>query len=104
MPKAKARVISVLPGAAHLKPLLLEFAKGGGGTITSLHDSKLRSLNPILPEGAPAEIRPFGAVVGGYITLGQGRSLPLAQSGHVSAAVSEACLSLPEDSVLFNAA
>lgn len=47
------------------------------------------------------EIRPFGSVVGELLAVAGGRTLPLAQAGHIQAAVAEACLTLEEDSPFF---
>src|SRR5438067_9859346 len=102
--KPLIRVIAALPGSNRLASILSEFSKGGAGTVTALSDLRLRALALVLPTGGELTLDPFGKVVGEFITRAGGRFLALAQSGHVRAAVAEACLALPEDSVFFPAA
>lgn len=62
----------------------------------------MRALAALLPESSGLTIEPFGAVVGRFVTLCGGRLIPLAQSGHVRAALAEACFALPEESIFFD--
>jgi hypothetical protein len=101
MQASPIRIISAIPGAPHLKQILQEFSIGGRGIITAFKDSKLKSLQRLMPESSELELHPFGAVVGQFLALSGSRVLPIAQSGHVKAAVSEVCLEMPEDSPFF---
>jgi hypothetical protein len=97
MSKRKVRIISAVPGAAHLRAILEEFVGSGPGLVTSVSDVRYRTLTRLLPEQTDS-VRLFGDVVGEYITRAGGRKMILAQSGHVSAAVEGVCAQLEEDS------
>lgn len=103
MSKRKVRIISAVPGAAHLRVILEEFVEAGPGLVTSVSDARYRTLAQLIPEQTDT-VRLFGDVVGEYITRGGGRKMILAQSGHISAAVEGVCTQLEETSVFAKAA
>ena len=97
MPKRKIRVISCIPGSAHLESIVKSFLDGGPGWVTSFSDVRLRTLSSLSKQRSDA-VRPYADVVGEYLTRLHVPKLPMAQAGHIRAAVSSACLALPEDS------
>jgi ATP-dependent helicase/nuclease subunit B len=103
MSKGKVRILSVVSGAQHLKPLLDDFVAGGPGLVTSISDARFRVLGRLL-SGHLDTVRPFGDVVGESITRAAGRKLILAQAGYVTAAVEVACSNLPPESPFIEAA
>ena len=91
MAKAKIRIISAIPGAASLGPIVAEFCGKGSGIITSLSDQRLRVAHALISEDSQVEVAPFGEVVGRYLLLCGEQAQPMARKGHIEAAIAEAC-------------
>lgn len=102
MSKSKLKIISAIPNARTFKGILADFAKGGEGLVSSLSDIRLKPLGSLVETG-DLTVEPFGSVAGQFLVLARGRMTPLAQQGHVRAAISETCLALTEDSPFFRA-
>jgi hypothetical protein len=98
MPPGQLQLVRVIPGAATLRAALRDFCREGPVVITALSDSRLRVCQSLAPANPEADVIPFGEAVGRFLALAGGRSLGLAQSGHVRAAVVESCRQLPADS------
>lgn len=91
MPQDKIRVISAIPGATSLGPILAEFSQKGQGIVSSLSDQSLRAAASLLPEDCPSEVAPFGEVVGKFFSMCGGHPSSIARRGHMEAAIALAC-------------
>jgi len=72
--------------------------------VTSFSDSLLPVCKAALGEDSPLEVLPFGEVVRRFLVLGGEEALPLAQAGHVQAAIGHACGELTDASPFWRSA
>ena len=101
--KGRIRLLTTVPGAERLEPLLSDFAKGGAGIVTSFSERLLRVASG-LESYDDLEFLPFGDVVSRFLLATGGDSKPLATGGLVLEAVNAVRSELPEDSPFARAA
>lgn len=98
MANGHVRLISAIPGSTSLRALVKDFCTKGQGVITAFSDTLLPRLHSAIDEDSLVDVQPFGEVVSHYLELSGAESLLLGSSGHVLAAVAEACRQVPDDS------
>lgn len=103
MSKGKIKAIRLIPGSTSLKPILRDFCRQEG-IVTAFSDSALPIIRRFVEEGDPVEVKPFGEVVRNFLTLCGEEALPIAQAGHLEAAIAQAADELPDDSPFLSAA
>ncbi len=96
--KVRIRLLTTVPGAERIEPLISDFARGGGGgVVTSFSERLLRVAAGFeLPDDL--EILPFSEVVSRFLTCTGGEGRPLATGGLVLEALGAACAELPQES------
>lgn len=95
--KGRIRLLTTVPGAERLEPLLSDFAKGGAGIVTSFSERLLRVASG-LESYDELEFLTFGEVVSRFLVATGGDSKPLATGGLVLESLNAARSELPEDS------
>jgi hypothetical protein len=98
MGQSGIRLLSTIPGARNLEPIVQEFCAQGSGIITAFSDGSLRALAALVPDESAVEIQPFGGVVCAFANLAGEDVMGIAQGGHYVAAIAAACEDLPENS------
>ncbi len=93
--------MSAIPGSTSLGPFVQRFCKEPTGIITAFSDSLLPLCQSYVPENTFVEVLPFGEVSSRFLSMCGEECLPIAQSGHMEAAIAHACKSLLEESPFF---
>lgn len=103
MPKGRIRLLSTIPGPRNLEPLVRDFCRRGD-YLTAFSDSAVKTLANLVPEGVVVETVLFGALTQKFVSFCGELPHPIAQKGHVVAALGLACEDLTSDSPLYRSA
>ncbi len=95
--KGRIRLMTTVPGATRLGPLLSDFSKNGGGIVTSFSERLLHVVHGLI-ESDDLEPLPFAEVVSRFVTTTGGESGTIAAGALVREALAGACSDLPQDS------
>lgn len=98
MAKGQLKVYTAVPGSTGFGPIIKLFCREGEGVVTAFSDSALPICRRFVSEDDAVDVEPFGKVVAKYLELCGEQVAPIAQAGHMEAAIARACRDLPDGS------
>lgn len=94
----RVEVVSAIPGATSLEPIIRGFCRKPEGVVTAFSDALLPVCRAHVDDDCLVEVLSFDELVKRCLAMAGEEALPVAPSGHFEAAVAHACRDLPEGS------